>query len=496
MPAPPVESSAVGDPDLVAVLEGALPATLPPEAVSASLCVGYCFHRSREIRAVSLVVDGVATAPSASGMLRPGLVERLDDERATRSGFWGVVALRAGERGRPIVVEVEAELDDGCRSAAVVATIDVVVPDPPVRIRGPRAAATTAICMATFEPDPELFRRQVASLRDQTDDDWICLISDDCSRPESLTMIEEEVGGDARFVVSPSPVRLGFYRNFERALRMVPQRVRLVALSDQDDRWYPEKLATLRAAIGDSILVYSDQRRVDRHGRVISETLWAGRSRNHTDLASMLMANTIVGASSLFQRRLLELALPFPEGPGWEFHDHWLSIAALAGGRVDYVDRPLYDYVQHEGAIVGRVGVEAGARSRRPSIPRGVALRGRAVYFRSYLELAVQASTVLARAGSGIEPARRVAAERLLAADHSLLALTRLALRPLRSLGGHNETLGTESHLVVGLIWARIARLLSRQSRHLGRVAVETELPPFDLEGFGQRRMKRWLAGG
>jgi glycosyltransferase involved in cell wall biosynthesis len=38
--------------------------------------------------------------------------------------------------------------------------------------------------MATFEPGMSLFRAQIDSLRAQTDGNWICLISDDCSPPE------------------------------------------------------------------------------------------------------------------------------------------------------------------------------------------------------------------------------------------------------------------------------------------------------------------------
>ena len=120
-----------------------------------------------------------------------------------------------------------------------------------------------------------------------------------------------------------------------------------MALCDQDDRWYPEKLEVLRGALGGAQLVYSDQRLVDRSGRVLRETLWKGRRNNHTNLASLLVANTITGAATLFRRELAELALPFPEAPGWQFHDHWLGLVALASGEVAYVDRPLYDYVQH-----------------------------------------------------------------------------------------------------------------------------------------------------
>ena len=68
--------------------------------------------------------------------------------------------------------------------------------------------------------------------------------------------------------VSRSPRRLGFYRNFERALSLVPADADYVALADQDDAWRPEKLATLLAALGRRQLVYSDARVVARDGEL------------------------------------------------------------------------------------------------------------------------------------------------------------------------------------------------------------------------------------
>ena len=46
-----------------------------------------------------------------------------------------------------------------------------------------RRGASVAICMATYEPPPELLERQLDSLRAQTRSDWVCVISDDASGP-------------------------------------------------------------------------------------------------------------------------------------------------------------------------------------------------------------------------------------------------------------------------------------------------------------------------
>src|SRR6266511_3605679 len=156
----------------------------------------------------------------------------------------------------------------------------------------------------------------------------------------------------------PSLSASSFFRNSERGLALDPAEARFVVLCDDGDRWYPEKLDALREGSGTAELAYSDLRRVDVSRGVRAETMWQGRRNNHTNLASLLISNTIVGASCLIRRRAVERALPFPSGPGWDFHDHWLVLVALSTGEVAYVDRPLYDQVKHPGGVLGRVGAD------------------------------------------------------------------------------------------------------------------------------------------
>jgi hypothetical protein len=477
------------------------------------------------VRRLEIVVDGVRHRATASGMprldlfraLHPTLREARDanrdpdssedpELRCYRSGFWATVPIEAPGRPGSIELRADVELDDGSTESALLGRIEVREPDEPPSYAGlPREGkgGLIAVCMASFDPNVDLFRAQVESLRAQTDTSWVCLISDDRSSPERFEAIEETVGDDRRFVVARSEKRLGFYRNFERALEMVPAEAELVALCDHDDRWYPDKLETLRGAIGGAQLVYSDQRLVDAEGRVLSDTMWVGRRNNHTNFPSLLIANTVTGAAMLFRRQVLERALPFPDIPGWEFHDHWLAIVAMATGDVSYVDRPLYDYVQHAGAIVGQVAVEpdaSGSRRARWRVPRPRALRGflsggRAAYFCAYTRLEVQAQVLLARCAAELTPGKRRALRRLIASERSPLGLTWLAARPTRELYGSNETLGSEAQLVKGILWRRMISVRAASHDRPGRSTFDASFPGCGPESFDQKRLRRWRAG-
>jgi hypothetical protein len=484
---------------LWAKLELSLPESIPADRATAVLCFGASFHTDQRIARLEIAVDGIRHPVAAFGMPRMDMFRAHD---AYRSGFWGVVPV--GPHGGPgeIVIRLEATLADGTVESEPIGAIaaDEVSPPPSYAVERPGGTPLIAISMATFEPVPDLFRAQIDSIRAQSDPDWICVVSDDASRPERFAEIETVLDGDSRFILSRSDRRLGFYRNFERALGMVPGDAELVALCDQDDRWFPEKLATLRASLGEAELVYSDQRLVDRNGRVLAETLWRGRRNNHTNLSSLMVANSVTGAAALFRRRLLDHALPFPEVPGWQFHDHWLAVVALSTGNLAYVDRPLYDYVQHQGAILGQVMVESPADSdavpRRRCSPRawlrGAAGGWRSAYFCAYLRIQVQAQTILSRCPDRLAPGKRRALVRLANADSSPLAFTWLAARPIRALAGRNETLGAEGQLARGILWRALAALSRAFGKRPGRLRLDASFPACGPDAFSQKRLRRW----
>lgn len=421
--------------------------------------------------------------------------------RSYRSGFWATVPIGRREQQGTLELSLEARLADGTVERASLGRIEVVERStPPAYDNLPAAAGQPliAICMASFNSDIELFRAQVESIRAQTYRNWICLISDDCSEAERFEAIGETIEGDARFRLSRAESHLGFYRNFERALTLVPREAELVALSDHDDRWYPGKLEALAEAIGSAQLAFSDVRRVDADGRVRAETLWEGRRSSHSNLASLLISNTIVGASCMFRREVIDYALPFPAGPGWDFHDHWLALVALALGHVAYVDRPLYDYVQHPRAVLGRAASEQepsrnvdrlGLRDRLSD----VLARWRSMYFFLYLQRDFQARVLLARCGGHLSARKRRTLRRVADAASSPTAFAWLAARPGRSLFGRNETLRTEALLAKGILWLHLISLRTRRRERPRGVEDDAHLPSFDPQTLGHKE-RRWLA--
>jgi glycosyltransferase involved in cell wall biosynthesis len=476
----------VADAQLHVSLDFQLPTEIRVGAGTALFVAGTCFCPQAPIRSLRLVVDGTPQELSAHGMPRldffRGLHPQLDpfataelqaDAQSTEdprllaygSGFWGIASIAPRRADGDCELLLHAQLSDGREVVAELARIHAASGcAKPDTSRQPGAGQPpVAICMATYNPPPDLFQRQVDSIRAQSCRDWVCYVSDDCSGEEGVVALRSTLADDPRFVLSRSEARLGFYNNFERALGMVPPQAQFVAMADQDDFWHPDKLESLLAKIGEAKLVYSDARIVARDGTLISETYWSRRRNNHSSLTSLLVANAVTGAASLLRREVLDYALPFPPAQFAHFHDHWIGLTALSLGDIAFVDRPLYDYVQHGRASLGHAAANRMIALRERLVQqRGARERVRMWRLHYFVDVCrlMQIATILRmRCDERMAAGKRRSLERFLATDRSLRSLALLAVRGVRELLGHSETLGAEWMLFHAFAWRRLLEL-------------------------------------
>lgn len=454
------------------VLETELPEILPVGGGNLFYLSGGCFHRSQRIERLEVVVGGMATSATAHSIDRPDIAETYAGDRelfrqAQQSGFWALVRVPPVERETEENVDLRATLPGGAqftdRLGKVTLTPGLAGSEairrsmPPPLVGGqPRVA----ICMATHNPPLELFKRQIESIQNQAYKNWICIISDDASAPATLKRMREFIERDARFTLAAFSDRKGFYHNFERALSLAPPDSAYIALADQDDYWYPEKLGKLVDRFdSQTMLVYSDMRIVAESGAVISDTYWTTRRNNSTDFGSLLIANSVTGAASLFRSELLRQCLPFPVKVGYLFHDHWIAVMAMIMGKIAYVDEPLYDYIQHGSNIIGH------AAPVRPPFSRMIIEAFRAIrsaegrllaqdiYLAQVLKIRAISTVALMRTGDRLERGKRRTLSRLASIDRSIFTLVWLLLRGLKDRGAKSVTIGAEYHLSLGLMW-------------------------------------------
>ena len=328
-----------------------------------------------------------------------------------------------------------------------------------------RAQASVAICMTTCDPPLELFRRQVDSIRAQTHTDWVCVVSDDCSAPERFAAIQEVLADDPRFVLSRTPRRLGFYRNFERALGAGARRGGLRRARRPGRPLAPGQA---RDAAGRA------RRRAPRLQRRAR-----GRARRPRARRQLLgppheqpLEPAVAAGGQLGHRR--RLAVPRrparttrcrsrrPSSPTSTTTGSrsWRSRSATSR----FVERPLYDYVQHGDATLGHAAANRmpGMRERVGALrrdPRERIRLWRMHYYVDACRLLQFAAVLRLRCWERMPAAKRRELERFERADRSLAPIAGLAWRGAQELlGRRRDTLGAEWMLFHAFAWRRAAR--------------------------------------
>lgn len=225
-----------------------------------------------------------------------------------------------------------------------------------------------SVAMCTYNGE-EFIEQQLQSILDQTLLPRQIVISDDGSSDETLSIIQQvwsrfkksnrhEV--DLELVIMENHTSLGVTKNFEQALTACTYP--LIALSDQDDVWVPEKLEKLSSFFEQDkevLFAFSNSRLVNEHGKSIGSTSFQalGVTRKEKKLIQhghalqvFLRRNLATGATVMLKREILEAAVPFPHG--W-VHDEWLALISSCTGNVIMVDDSLIDYRQHSTNQIG-----------------------------------------------------------------------------------------------------------------------------------------------
>lgn len=200
---------------------------------------------------------------------------------------------------------------------------------------------------------------QLESFCAQTHACWSLLVSDDGSDDDGPRMIRDFAAAQAgrRHVQLIEGPRSGFAQNFLHLLRVAGPLPGIVALSDQDDVWLPEKLArgvAALAAVPEGVpALYCSHWYICNAD--LSRRLMRRPFRRPPSFANALVQNMASGNSIMLNRAALDLVQQASrESAGIFCHDWWIyQMVAGAGGRVIYDPAPQVLYRQHGGNMIG-----------------------------------------------------------------------------------------------------------------------------------------------
>jgi len=215
-----------------------------------------------------------------------------------------------------------------------------------------------SILLCTYNGGPFL-EEQIDSILHQTYPNLELIISDDVSTDITRTIIEK-YRSYPNVIININEKNAGLQKNIEVAAGL--SKGSLIAFSDQDDIWLPQKIEKLYSALGDHSLAYSDSKLVDELGADLHKNLSDIRNLQNIDHSKGFgLYNAVSGHTMLVEREVLQYALPVPVG---YYHDWWIAVQAVNLKGIRFLDEQLTLYRQHENNLTENIiQKEPGSRA-------------------------------------------------------------------------------------------------------------------------------------
>ncbi|MBL0742223.1 glycosyltransferase [Chryseolinea lacunae] len=206
--------------------------------------------------------------------------------------------------------------------------------------------------MATYNGE-KYIETQLRSILSQLSHDDEVIISDDSSIDSTVS--RAAAINDPRIIIlSEQKFRSPIF-NFQNAIQHA--KGDYIFLSDQDDVWLDGRVNKMMLMLKDHDLVVSDCSIVDESLKVISASYFRQVNARPGFLKNFLRTSSYIGCCMAFDRKIVELALPFPRTI--PMHDFWIAMLAEWRFKIGFVYEPLVLYRRHGGNVS-----ETGGKSK------------------------------------------------------------------------------------------------------------------------------------
>jgi glycosyltransferase involved in cell wall biosynthesis len=199
-----------------------------------------------------------------------------------------------------------------------------------------------SVCMAAFNGELHI-AKQINSILNQLSYDDQLVIVDDNSSDNTVEVVKNFK--DHRILLIINQVNMGAALTFNRALMAATGDI--IFLSDQDDRWYANKVATVVKILDSNNLDLLIHDAVIISGSHIINPSLFEKYGSSPGIMRNILSNRFTGCCMAFRRDILEYVLPISSKIGI-FHDAWIGVLTqYFGFKVEFVPVPLMDFIRH-----------------------------------------------------------------------------------------------------------------------------------------------------
>lgn len=221
------------------------------------------------------------------------------------------------------------------------------------------------IVMGTYNGEKYL-AEQIESIIHQTYQDWCLLIRDDGSKDSTVEIIRSySAKYEQIFLLEDQEGNFGFNRNFLKLIECAQSPY--ISICDQDDVWLPNKLEkslqalqAIELSTSMPALVHSDAFLVDSDLNRITDK-WIGQRGTIDGFNGVSFANSVQGASLMFNQALKKIALSTPILAPYDYH---LALLSSLRGKRFFINESLLYYRQHSHNAIGGMAADSKINTR------------------------------------------------------------------------------------------------------------------------------------
>lgn len=207
------------------------------------------------------------------------------------------------------------------------------------------------ILLPTFNGEKFIYE-QVFSILNQTYKNFNLIIRDDGSDDNTVNIIHDISKKDNRIIVIKDKLgNVGLVKSIE--ILLLHSNANLIMFADQDDIWFNNKIDLFYNKCIElnegPFLIYSDCYLFNE--KIIDYKLHLNKRIHKPGLNRCLFNFFVQGASSMIDKKLKELILPFPKST--YVHDRYIHLIAEITGKIAYISEPTMYYRQHSNNLIG-----------------------------------------------------------------------------------------------------------------------------------------------
>lgn len=231
-----------------------------------------------------------------------------------------------------------------------------------------------SVAVATYNGEAYIIE-QLESIRSQDQPADEVIIIDDASTDATALLVRTFIAQHHldHWTLMVNQNNLGYVGNFAKAIRLC--RGDLILPSDQDDRWYPEKIRVMSDFMAhheECMAACHSFQTINAQGDAVHVSVANGKHLDDGQISALdprvlVGANTVRGCTLIFRRRiLLGAVMPKMSAPSVG-HDWWILVKAIEQGPVFWLHELLMDYRLHDDntSTTRKGNTKAHAREKR-----------------------------------------------------------------------------------------------------------------------------------